>query len=141
MNKRILVCESNEWLCGCIRDSFPHLVLVHNMEDLMYEIFYVSTKWDTIIVGSDFDRDFDFHDVTDFPAVSEISKLEDFEDCEEFPIELGKVCRTLSKMANKPEPKIVIMTSCAIEEKVKNAGMAFVSKLSGEFYEDFEKVV
>ncbi len=141
MNKRILVCEGDEWLCECMRAHYPHFVFVHNMDDLIYHLLYVDTQWDRIVIGDFFERDFDFHNVSDFPAVSEISKLKDFDSYQEFPIELGKVCRTLSKMANKPEPQIVIMTSYSIEEMVKNATMLFVSKLSKKFYVDFMEVV
>lgn len=151
MNK-VLIAEGNSNLCYCLKEGLSYYspLIVSNIEDLVYYVFYDDTVFNNIVIGDELiptNLCFGVDEEVEF----ELGKLK---KCKYFPVTLGEICRVLSKKVGKPEPRIIIMSTfnfylfdkqivplnMSVGNYIKNHNMFFIDKISGVIHKNYREV-
>lgn len=104
-----LIVEGESYVRYCITEFLNsyHPIVVSNISDLIYHVFYTDTVFDNIIIGDELMQTNCCLGVDD-----ELDhELEKLRKCRYFPVTLGEICKTLSKKAGKAEPNVIIMST------------------------------
>ena len=150
--KNVLIAEGNSSVRYDLKNLFDsyHPIIVSNIEELIYYVFYSDKVFNDIVIGDELiptNLCFGVDEEVEF----ELGKLK---KCKYFPVTLGEICRVLSKKAGKPEPRIIIMSTfnfylfdkqivplnMSVGNYIKNHNMFFIDKISGVIHKNYREV-